>query len=157
MARINTNQNIFITIAGRDILVENIFIDDIKILAPKNYHTIVQVKSKLARAFYILDIRPIGFYLGLKKACDGGKQTIKLSQPAYFDKVFGRFHFDKTNTITTLIKEIAIFWINITCKSLSVVSLNIRISNNLVLSTTILIPILLCVSFFLCAICIYLI
>lgn len=55
----------------------------------------------------MIDMGPISFYLGSKVERDRDKQTIKLFQPAYFDKVFSRFHFDKAHTITTSIKESA--------------------------------------------------
>lgn len=42
------------------------FVDDIKIIAPKNSNIIVWIKSKLAATFSIIDIGPISFYLELK-------------------------------------------------------------------------------------------
>ena len=54
----------------------------------------------------MVDMGPISFYLGLKIERNREKQTIKLSQPAYIDKVLNRFHFNKANTINTFMKEI---------------------------------------------------
>lgn len=44
----------------------NIFIDNIKIIAPKNYGIIQCVKVERTSAFSIVDMRPISFYLSLK-------------------------------------------------------------------------------------------
>lgn len=55
----------------------------------------------------MVDMGPISFYLGLKVERDRGKQTIKLSQPAYINKVFSRFHLDKAHAVTTPMKESA--------------------------------------------------
>lgn len=59
------------------------FIDNIKIMNPKNFGIILKVKIKLTIAFKMSDMGPIEFYLGLKidKNCD--KMIIKLFQPIY--------------------------------------------------------------------------
>lgn len=74
-------------------------------MAPKGSGHISRVKSELAAAFSMVDMRPISFYLGLKVQRDRGKRTIKLSQPAYIDKVLSRFHLDKAHAVTTPMKE----------------------------------------------------
>lgn len=51
-------------------------------MVPKGSSIITQVKAELAAAFFMVDIGPINFYLGLKVQCDRDNQTIKLSQPA---------------------------------------------------------------------------
>ncbi len=83
------------------------FVDDIKIMAPKGSNIIARVNSELAAAFSMVDMGPISFYLGLKVERDRAKRTIKLSQPAYIDKVLSRFHLDKAHTATTPMKESA--------------------------------------------------
>ena len=105
LVRINADHSIFVTLAGLDGPIVSTFIDDIKIMAPKNSNMIARVKSELAAAFSIVDMRPISFYLGLKVERDQGKQTIKFLQPAYINKILSRFHLDKANAITTPMKK----------------------------------------------------
>ena len=54
-------------------------------------------------------MEPISFYLKLKVQCDWENWKIKLSQPAYIDKVFNRFYLEKANVVETPMKESAIF------------------------------------------------
>lgn len=56
-------------------------------MAPKDSGIILRVKAELAAAFSMVDMGPISFYLGLKVECNRINCTIKLSQPAYIDKV----------------------------------------------------------------------
>ncbi len=104
-ARINVNHSIFITFAGLDGPVVSIFVNDIKIMAPKGSNIIAKVKSKRATAFSIVNMGRISFYLGLKIEYDRAKQTIKLLQPAYIDKLLSRFYLDKARIVTTPMKE----------------------------------------------------
>lgn len=53
----------------------------------------------------MVDIGLVSFYLGLKIKQNQENRTIKLSQPAYIDKIFNKFHLDKAHTINTPIKE----------------------------------------------------
>ena len=93
------------TKAGLDGPVVSIFIDDIKIMAPKDSGMIKWIKLELTFAFSIIDIGPISFYLGLKVQRDRENQTIKLSQPAYINKILNKFHLDKAHTVNTPMKE----------------------------------------------------
>ena len=77
-------------------------------MAPKNSDMIARVKSKLASACSMVDIGPISFHLGLKIERDQGKRAIKLLQPAYIDKIFSRFHFDKANAVAIPMNKSAI-------------------------------------------------
>lgn len=78
-------------------------------MALKDSGIIARVKSELATTFSMIDMGLISFYLGLKVQRDRGKQTIKLSQPAYINKVLSRFHLDKAYAVTTPMKESAMF------------------------------------------------
>lgn len=79
------------------------FVEDIKIMAPKE-----QVKAELASAFSLADMGPISFDLGLTVERDREKRTVKLSQPAYIDKVLARFHLNKAHSVNTPMKETAL-------------------------------------------------
>ena len=46
----------------------------------------------------------------MKVERDREKKTIKLSQPAYIDKVLAKFHLDKAHLVNTLIKENALLY-----------------------------------------------
>lgn len=108
LIRINADYSIFVTKAGLDSPVINTFVDDIKIIAPKNSGIIRGVKAELNSAFLIVDMGPISFYLGFKIKRDREKQTIKLSQPAYIDKVLSKFHLNKAHAVNTPMKETAL-------------------------------------------------
>lgn len=74
-------------------------------MAPKESGMIERVKSKLTSAFSMVNMGPISFYLGLKVQRDRENRTIKLSQPAYIDKVLSKFHLNKAHSVNTPIKE----------------------------------------------------
>lgn len=78
-----------------------------KIMVLKNSNIIVQVKSKLAITFSIINMKSISFDLGLIIDYDQSKLTIKLLQLVYINKVLNRFYFDKAYAIMTLIKKIS--------------------------------------------------
>ena len=73
------------------------FVDDIKIMAPKESGMIERVKAELTSAFSMADMGPISFYLGLKVERDREKKIIKLSQPSYIDKVLAKFHLEQSS------------------------------------------------------------
>lgn len=108
LSRINVDHSIFVTKVGLDGPVISIFVDDIKIMAPKASGIIQQVKAELAAAFSMVDMGPISFYLGLKVERNRQEQTIKLSQPTYINKVLSRFHLGKAHAVTTPMKESAL-------------------------------------------------
>lgn len=91
LKRINADHSIFVTKAGLDGPVVSTFVDDIKIMAPKESGMIERVKRELTSAFSIVDMGPISFYLGLKVLRDRENHTIKLTQPAYIDTILSKF------------------------------------------------------------------
>lgn len=105
---INVDHSIFVTNADLDGLVVSTFVDNIKIMATKESGMINYVKLELTLAFSMVDIGPVSFYLGLKIERNRENRKIKLSQPAYIDKVFSKFHLDKVHSINTPMKESAI-------------------------------------------------
>lgn len=108
LTRINADHSIFTTSQGLEGPVVSTFVDDIKIMGPKNTGVITRVKTALTAAFEMVDMGPISFYLGLKVDKDRQKRTIKLSQPAYIQKVLTKYHLDKANPTNTPMKEIAL-------------------------------------------------
>lgn len=109
LSQINADHNIFVTKAGLNGPVVSMFVDDIKIMAPKESEITQRMKTKLTTAFSIIDMGPISFYLGLKVVQNRTNQMIKLLQPAYIDKVLLRFHLNHAYTVNTLIKKTALF------------------------------------------------
>ncbi len=91
--------------AGINGPIVNTFVDDIKIMRAKNSGVINQVKQELTAAFEMADMGPISFYFGLKVSRDREKKTIKLSQPAYIDKILAKFYLSQANTLNTPMKE----------------------------------------------------
>ncbi len=105
LARIHTDHSIFITKASLNGPIVSTFVVDIKVITPKGSGIIQRVKMELTATFSMVDMGRISFYLGLKVKRNRKKQTIKLSQPAYIDKVLNRFHIDKANTVHNPMKE----------------------------------------------------
>ena len=70
---------------------------------------ITEVKKQLKLAFKMVDMGPISYYLGLKVERDRVNKTIKLSQPAYIEKVFERFHMQTAKTTNTPMREGCLF------------------------------------------------
>ena len=66
LRQINADYSIFMTNAGLEGSVVSIFVDNIKIIAPKGSRMIERVKAELASAFSMADMRPNSFYLALK-------------------------------------------------------------------------------------------
>ena len=88
LQRINADHSIFVTSAGINGPIVSTFVDDIKIMGAKNSGVIGRVKKELTATFDMVDMGPISFYLGLKVSRDR-ERMIKLSQPAYIDKIRG--------------------------------------------------------------------
>lgn len=105
---INADYSIFITKQGLERPVVSTFVDDIKIMGPRDSGVIARVKTELKAAFEMVDIGLISFYLGLKIERNREKKEIKLSQPAYIQKVLTKYYLDKANTTNTPIKEVAL-------------------------------------------------
>ena len=68
-------------------LIITSFIDNLNICTPPRNRMISCIKSKLITAFEIVDMGPLAFYVGLKVTQDRKKQTIKLSQLSYIEKL----------------------------------------------------------------------
>lgn len=95
--------------AGLESPVLTIFVDKIKIIAPKESEMIEHVKVKLASTFSMADMELISFYLGLKVEQNQEKKTIKLSQPSYINKVLAKFYLDKVYFVNNLMKKSVLF------------------------------------------------
>lgn len=92
LQRINANHSMFITPAGINGPIVSTFVDNIKIMGVKDSGMIGRVKQELTAAFDMANMGPISFYLGLKVSRDRERKTLKLSQPAYIDKILAKFH-----------------------------------------------------------------
>lgn len=79
LIRIHTNHSIFILEIGIKDSILSIIIDDIKIIVSKRSEIIKKIKQKLIAAFFMVDMGPISFYLGLRVDQDQEYKTIKLS------------------------------------------------------------------------------
>lgn len=71
----------------------------------KSSRVIGCVMEELTAAFEMIDMRSISFYLSLKVSRDHKNKTIKLSQPAYIDKILFKFHLVQANRANTPIKK----------------------------------------------------
>ncbi len=91
---IHADHGIFTTKAGINGPIISTFVHDIKIVGCKRSGTTEKKKRELTNAFSMVDMWPISFYLGLKFERDRKRKTIKLSQPAYINKILQKFHLD---------------------------------------------------------------
>lgn len=105
LKRINADHSIFVTKAGLNGPIVSTIADDIKITGPKESGMIERVKTEVTFAFSMVDMGPISYYLGLKVERNRQDRTIKLSQPAYIDKVLAKFHLGKAHYVNTPMKE----------------------------------------------------
>lgn len=64
-----------------------------------------RMKDQLTAGFKMVDGGPITYYLGLKIDRDRSAKTIKISQPAYIEKVLHRFGLLNAKTATTPMKK----------------------------------------------------
>ena len=103
--RINADHSIFVTEVGIQGPIVSTFVDDIKIMEVKGSRVIEQVKKELAAAFDIVDMGSISFYLGLKVEKNPIKKILKLSQPAYIDKILAKYHLDQAKPCNVPIKK----------------------------------------------------
>lgn len=85
--------------------IVNIFVNDIKVMGTKETGYIEKIKGELAAAFEMVDMSPISFYLGLKVKRDRQKQTLKLFQPSYIEKILEKYHFDLAKLCNIPMKE----------------------------------------------------
>ena len=81
LKRINADHSTFVTKAGLNGPVVSTFIDDIKIMAPKNSGMIERVKLELTFAFSMVDMGSISFYLGLKVQQDRENEQSNCHNP----------------------------------------------------------------------------
>lgn len=63
------------------------FVDDFNIFASVKNEIMKRIKEKLATTFDMVDIGPLGFYIGLKVTRDHKQKIIKLSQPGYIEEL----------------------------------------------------------------------
>lgn len=81
------------------------FVDNIKVIGIKGSGHIKRVKPELIIAFEIVDMDLISFYLRLKVKRNRVKKMLKLSQPAYIDKILTKYHLDQAKLCNTPIKK----------------------------------------------------
>lgn len=107
LIRINADHSIFDMKKCLDIPFISMFVDDIKIIAPRKSGAFDGVKQELTFTFSMVDLGLISFYLGLKVQRNWEKQMIKLFLSTNIDKVFSKFYLNKAYIVNTSIKETA--------------------------------------------------
>lgn len=91
LTRLHADHGIFATKEGIKGPIVSSFVDDLNIMAPKGSGQIKRVKDELTAAFKMVDMGPISYYLGLKVERDRERRLLKISQPAYIDKIAHKF------------------------------------------------------------------
>ncbi len=89
-SQINADHNVFVTLARIHGPILSTFVDDIKVIGVKGSGHIERVKHELVAVFEMIDMGPISFYLGLKVERNCQNKTLKLSQPAYINKILAK-------------------------------------------------------------------
>lgn len=97
---INIDHSIFITLLAINRSIISIFVDNIKIMAPKKSDFIKKIKIKLVSVFHIIDIGSIIFYLSLKVDHNRQKKQSSLANSYILRKFFKNF------SLTKLIQQI---------------------------------------------------
>lgn len=105
LTRLHADHGIFATKDGLKGPIVSSFVDDLNIMAPKGTGLITRVKDKLKAAFNMVDMGPISYYLGLKIERNREERTLKLSQPAYIDKIVHRFGLGSAKPCNTPMRE----------------------------------------------------
>lgn len=105
LKQINADYSIFVTSLAINGPIVSTFNDNVKVIEVKKSNHIKRVKRKFADTFEMVDMRPISFYLSLKIERDCQKKTLKLSQPAYIDKILLKYHLDLTKPYNTPINK----------------------------------------------------
>lgn len=105
LVKFNIDHRFYISVIGLDKPVLSIFLDNIKIMTSKESGHISWVQAEFATAFFIVDMKTISFYLGLKINYNWENQKIKLSQSAYINKVLNCFPLKKAKTMIMLMKD----------------------------------------------------
>lgn len=95
---LHTNHNIFVTYQDINSLIITIFIDNLNIFALYGNGIISYIKSERTKAFEIVDMEPLAFYIRLKVTWNWEKQTIKLFQLGYIEKLLDFYNMLKAKT-----------------------------------------------------------
>ena len=104
LKRLYADHGIFSTKAGVKGPIISLWVDDLNLFAPAKLKWMARMKGELTAAFKMVDMEPIQFYLGLKVERNREKQTIKLSQPAYIEKMLHKFFLQNATTAKTPMK-----------------------------------------------------
>lgn len=83
LPQIKIDHNLFLFAIWINALIVSTFVNDIKIIGVKDFKVISREKEKLIATFGMVDMEPIGLYLGLKISQDRKKKMFKLFQPMY--------------------------------------------------------------------------
>lgn len=67
---------------------------NIKVIEGRKSRIIERVKKNLIKAFKMVDIDPISFYLGLIVEKNRAKKMLKLLQPVYITKILAKYHLN---------------------------------------------------------------
>ena len=95
---LNTDSNIFI---NKELgIIICLYVDDLAIIGPK-LDTIKAFVKDLRQFFKLKELGLIKDYLGIEINYDLEKQTLKLYQTKYIDKILARFDMNNANTCTT--------------------------------------------------------
>jgi hypothetical protein len=96
---------VFINTTTGTIIV--VYVDDL-ILIAKDTNTMATLKAQLLKRYKARDLRPIGFYLGIRILRDRAKKTISLTMDSYVDWIIDEYHMNDTPTAPTPLPKAAL-------------------------------------------------
>ena len=105
LTRLHADHGIFATSDGIRGPIISIWVDDLNLFTPRDSPLMQKMKDLLILGFQMVDGGPITYYLGLKVDRNRAAKTIKLSQPAYIEKILHTFGLLQAKTSTTPMKE----------------------------------------------------
>ena len=98
MRPIEADESIFID-ADAGIIVA-LYVDDV-LITGRNKVTIKQIKAALNAKFYMLDLGPCAYYLGMTIKRNRSIGTIRLGQEAYITRFLNHFNFWNCASVPT--------------------------------------------------------
>lgn len=109
LQRLHADHGIFAITQGIEEPLISLWVDDLNLFTPAGSSWMKRMKDELSAGFKMVDMGPVQFYLGLKVDRDRVKRTIKLSQPAYIEKMLHKFHLQEAKTAKILMTEGGLF------------------------------------------------
>jgi hypothetical protein len=105
LKKTNADHSIFVTEQGINGPIVSTWVDDINVFGQKGANHVSKVKQELSKAFEMVDMGEVHYYLGLTIERDRAKRTIKITQQAYIEKILAKFGMENASGSPVPMKE----------------------------------------------------